>query len=449
MKISVLLLTIFSTTIGFSQSANFKNWKIKQVGSTTVYTPSNLESGGIYNITLFKVQKIDTSHQNWLKQFATKDEKNLGKITYRGEVSGKAEMLGLAKKFQYSIGKKFDYISNRHKPVYKDQFALYMSHKIGNSTVGVMRINYDRQATFKKYQYGLREVGKIMRSQGNDSYIEQNLAKYKIEQQRLAEIERKKADERTRKKEPGKRAETEKELKKLAIKKAIRTAPNKGLKPSQVEAVTYHMDYEPSVYGVDVYYENYLLLKDGWAYDSPTIPPSDFNVATSKKLEPQRWSQWKKNGKILEKYSKGSRIKPAIPNQTLDARLSFTRSWALFGSSGGSSTKHLALMKNGRFESSYFSYAGGHDGEGGTVSVYSSQDKKGTTSGSGSTRGSTKTQTKEGVLDKTGTYTLNGYILELHHDSGKISRLLFGFTHGNERWIYIDGTNYKNENYKK
>ena len=448
MKLFFILL--FSTILlSIAQNQNFDNWNIKQTDNTTIYTPPNLQAERVYNIALFKNENINNSHKNWLEQFATKDEKNLGKITYRGKASGKAEMLGVSRKFKIAIGKKFDYIANRNKPVYKNQFAMYISHKIDNNKVGIMRVIYDKPETFKKYQYGLREVGKIMRSQGNDNYLKQNMDNYKKEKERLATIERKELEEVRRKKEQEEKAKKEKEQKKSAIQKAIRTAPNKGLKPSQVEAVTYYMDYEPSVYGVDVYYENYLLLKDGWAYNSPTIPPADFNVVASKKLEPKRWSKWKKNGKMLEKYKKGSRIKPAKPSQTLDAGLSFTKSWTLYGSAGGSSTKYLTLKKNGRFESSFFSYKGGADGEGGIVSVHSSKDKKGTRSGSGSTRGSTKTETKEGALDMTGTYTLNGYTLELHHDSGKTSRLLFGFTHGNERWIYIDGINYKNENYKK
>lgn len=450
MKTSVVFLIIlFTTTIGFSQSSEFKNWTVKQIGNTKVYTPPSLKSSEVYNITLFETKQINISHQDWLKQFATKDEKSLGAITYRGKISGKAEMLGTARKFKYSVGKKFDYVSNRYKQVHKSQFALYMSHKIDNNRVGIMRINYDKQETFKRYQYGLRKVGEIMRSQGNDDYMEQNLNEFKKEKEGLAEIERKKASEIKRKKEQKKKIEEEKQQKRLAIKKAIRTTPNKGLKPSQVEAVTYYMDYEPSVYGVDTFYENYLLLKDGWAYDSPTVPPSDFNVAASKKLEPQRWSKWKKNGKILQKYSKGTKITPAKPNQTVDVSLSFTRSWTLYGSAGGSSTKYLILKKDGRFESSFSSYNIGGDGEGGSVVAYSSKDKKGTRSGAGSKIGSTKTKTKEGGSDMTGTYILNGYTLELRHDSNKISRLLFGFTFGDSKWIYIDGTNYKNKKFKK
>jgi len=43
---------------------------------------------------------------------------------------------------------------------------------------------------------------------------------------------------------------------------------------------------------------------------------------------------------------------------------------------------------------------------------------------------------------------LHGYTIELRHDSGKISQLLFGFTWGNEKYNYVNGTNYKNASYK-
>lgn len=236
--------------------------------------------------------------------------------------------------------------------------------------------------------------------------------------------------------------------KKIAKIKALWTEPNKGLKPTQIEAITYYMNYRTSVYGVDVYYKEYLLLKDGWAYKSPTIPPSSFNAEASRTLEPDRWIRWRKSGgqyqlNISDEWNNldGDAIKPAKNNQTVDAHLSFKKSWTLAGVAGGHSSKFMKLMKNGRFETSRYSL---NLGQATDLVKYRSTDKEGsTTVGSG---GGYKTISRsgDGASDSTGTYALNGYTIELRHDSGRVSQLLFGFTWGDEKYIYVDGTNYKN-----
>jgi len=461
MKYFVFFLSFaLSYTALFSQTNNFNNWEVKQVGNTKIYTPPNLEKREHYNITLFNAESIgQVTQKDWFLNFVNKNEKNLGTITWRSRITqGELGILTKVIKFKNVVGKKFDYVANSNKSVYETQFANYLSIQLDAQKVGVMRVNYSNMTVFKRYSYAFKNVTAMMRKQGNDSYIAKKVIANNKEKARSAEIDEKKDTQKKRIVNENKRKETEKERKELEIQRKIRTVPNKGLKSSQVEAITYHMDYYNTAYGPERYYENYLLLKDGWAYDTPTVPPTSFNVVASKKAEPKKWRKWRRNGKSYQIQNRkggwdnvdGVKIKSAKPNQTLDANLSFTSSWGAFGVAGGSSTKRIKLMKNGLFESSFSSLNMGGDGQGGSVVAHKTEDKDGERGGASGTSGyGTKSKTNKLGSDKTGTYKLNGYTLELHHDNGKISQLLFGFTYGTDKWIFIDGTNYRNNNYKK
>ena len=437
----IMMLTITSI---FSQPSNFKNWKIKEIDNAKVYIPKNLKKGEHYNITLFNAKDIgSTTHSNWMNTFVLNDERKLGEITYKGKISqAKLGILNTVRKFKNVVGKKFDYVANRNKPIFKSQFALYISQKISNDKVGIMRVNYSNMDIFKRYQYGLKEVGKIMIKQGNNAYLDQKLTAHKKEKERLAKIEQKKID-----------AE---KARIAAIKKAKalkRTKPNQGLKPSEIEAILINNEIDILMGGFET--TLHLLLKDGWVYKlgaaGAEIPPSDFDATYSKKYEPERWTKWRKNAKgEYEKTNKQGEwviIKDykAITggnNETINGNYGKHAGSSNFGSS----SSYVKLFKNGRFElsSNILVSTSSIDGDYNVItSSGSNKDGTRTVSSGSSPRAviGSDSKKKDGAKN-TGTYKIDGYTIEMHYDNGVVRREFFCFSNNKKNAIVINGNFY-------
>ncbi|MCF6288313.1 MAG: hypothetical protein L3J53_03630 [Proteobacteria bacterium] len=441
-KISTLFI-ILIPVLAFSQGNNFTNWKIEQKSNTTVYTPNNLKKGERYSITLFSANNIGGTHKNWMNNFISADEKKLGEITYKNKIAQeKVDILVTARKFKNVIGKKFDYVANRNKPIFESQFALYISQKIDNDKAGIMRANYSNMDIFKRYQYGLKEVAKIMAEQGNNTYLNQKLTTHKKQQQRLAKVKQKKID-----------AE---KARQIAIERAEalrRTKPDQGLKLAQIETVLIDNQIDVLMGGFDT--RMHLLLKDGWAYKmgagGAEIPPADFNATYSKQYEPNRWSQWRKNAK--GKYEKknqqgewqiieGDKTIPGTKNETVSGNYGKHAGSSNFGSS----SYYIKLFKDGRFERSSNILVSTNSIDGNyNIITSSGSNKDGTrTVSSGSSPravlGSNR-KTNDGAKN-TGTYKIDGYTIEMHYDNGVVRRELFCFDDPDKSAIIVDDKYY-------
>ena len=124
-----------------------------------------------------------------------------------------------------------------------------------------------------------------------------------------------------------------------AIERAIRTVPGKGLKPGDYDTVLFSWDQRYQVTGLQYSETVYLLLKDGAAYTGLAIPPEDFDAAASRRLQPDRWVQWRRDGgKYQVRRDASSEWKtlkawPAVPGRR-DERLNGTFTHSSYGSFG-------------------------------------------------------------------------------------------------------------------
>ncbi|MEJ2608997.1 MAG: hypothetical protein P8179_02675 [Candidatus Thiodiazotropha sp.] len=247
-----------------------------------------------------------------------------------------------------------------------------------------------------------------------------------------------------------------------ALSQARWTQPGKGLKLSEIEALTQYLGITFDGYGTaKPHYTSYLLLKDGTAFLNPFIPPSEFNVEASRQYEPNRWYKWRivDNRYHLHAtgdggdwwYLKGSVQKPGKKNERLNVYLEHLAVWGNLYYGGGQSRKSIHLYSNGRFTTSSFSFAssGSSASSSGlaSVSVSKSSDEKGTSSTLSSTLSSGDTNSAiasskkkyKGDPNRQGEYRIDGYTISFYYDSGKESRVLF-FRSGDS--INIDGTDY-------
>lgn len=238
----------------------------------------------------------------------------------------------------------------------------------------------------------------------------------------------------------------------------IVAAPGKGISPSEIHGVVHHFGKakktfdRKSMFRYTTYPNQgiYLLLKNGWAYKSPDVPPSDLDEEASRRLQPKRWVKWK-DDKLLSSLG-GLAHKPLKRGHTLDISVS-SPSTTIGRVTNRTSWKYLKLTSKGRFETSKTTISNsnrdGHMLGDNQSSTVSSSSKSGQfTAGStndmvtGGGAISTVSNNKNGNGSHTGTYFIDGNTIELRYDDGSITRALFG-TDG-KKYVIMGRTNYWN-----
>jgi hypothetical protein len=237
----------------------------------------------------------------------------------------------------------------------------------------------------------------------------------------------------------------------------LRTAPNAGLTMAQIEGMyqSTELRYNPMSMLYDPDESTYLVLKDGWLYSNLRLSPHDLDVATSRRLEPQSWHRWRRAGNGIEmqesdEYGKtdGTWTKlKATPRPTIGARRLSGQFQAVASATAGipggggafsMSTTSFNFRPDGTFTWSNFtqmygsSNVGTGPGGGSIVVGGASVGPNGTSVSS------------VGGGDDGGTYTTDGYTLELRTKSGKVLRWSI-FSWDSEKYrdfLVINGTTY-------
>jgi hypothetical protein len=230
--------------------------------------------------------------------------------------------------------------------------------------------------------------------------------------------------------------------KRKRIQQAIRVAPGKGLKLTDIDQVWVYSRIDLIWGGIDV--DTYLLLKDGTAYKDCVIPPDELNIVKSKQLEPKKWSHWRK-------YFGSYQIRDKKKNDWVDLKGGpggmVTDESKLVGkyiNAGGSEfrgawEKTITFLENQRFELSAFfmndnsAMGGGDRVPGGEalvplVGVVGKSDKHGS-SGSSSVigydiGGGGSSYRKDGDKNR-GKFQVSNYTITMEHDNGRKHNELF------------------------
>jgi hypothetical protein len=234
------------------------------------------------------------------------------------------------------------------------------------------------------------------------------------------------------------------------------TAPGKGLAAREVEAIVYRWTQVYEIGGLQMHDYSYLLLKDGTAHQGVPVPPEDMDVGASKRNEPKTWGRWRKNGGTYEfAWAEAPEQFGALQNARVvvaagaDARLAGewkgASSFNLPGGGGAWSNWGVIFTREGRFEryrsgGAGSGMAGELSGSGVTTGVVYNDEGAvsavvGPNVGGGSTSKSGRTK-----ADRSGTYSLNGYTLELRYDNGAVSRLPFFFSSQDGKMLWFEGS---------
>jgi hypothetical protein len=231
----------------------------------------------------------------------------------------------------------------------------------------------------------------------------------------------------------------------------IRTAPGEGVAKDDLETVLIETDINVMLGQLEA--TTYFLFEDGTAYIDARIPPADFNVVTSKRLEgEEKWGHWRRrDGQYQVKRPlvgewedvDGDKAIPGKRREKVNNEFINASGSANFGSHKSS----IKLMANGRFELSSSSLMGGSGiiDIGPRVLASGHSDKTGTSSvvtTGGSRIGGGSGSKKNDGAKNTGIYEIDGFTIEMHHDNGLVHRELFMFESESKNRIVIGDTIY-------
>ena len=210
------------------------------------------------------------------------------------------------------------------------------------------------------------------------------------------------------------------------------TTPGQGLKPSQIKGVVLHQEYGYGVGGMMlIKYNPYLLLQDGTIYSHPEVCAYDLDVVKSREAEPGKWGTWKLEDSKTLVVTMNSDHKPdrwqgtahwfwaapAAKNEKLAGTWSTIGGGGNTAFGGGSivvSSNVLTFNTQGQF-TTVSTGGGSYNAAGGSVTAYSNKDGA-------------------------GTYTFDGYSLELKYNNGKIVRKNFCFYADDSKDVWVFGT---------
>jgi len=423
LSISILFLFIQNITAQ-------KGWNKTKQGNALIYVPNDLKSDKTFKYTVnVPVALNGQNEKTWLLNVAKKLQNTLGKPLKPWKVTPeKNGGLGIVNMYLNSQGEKIS--------------VGYQSKYLSNSKVYVLQMITSNDVTIIM-KYG-KQIERIINDAESTFKINPSLASidsYPSSEQQA---------QTTKKSNPyKKKTKLSGKEKRLAIEKSIRTAPGKGVNLSSVAAIWVDSGIDVLWGGIRV--DSYILFKNGTAYDGCEIPPNELLVNKSKKLQPKKWTKWRKSGsgyQIL--YRKKGTWKKLEGNRAIKTRTNekLNKKYITTGGSqtAGSWKNTITFKPDGRFEMSNFSMNGNKMLGGGTtgpsVTVVHKSDKEGTSGttvvSGGDLGGGTSTKKKDGSKN-TGTYYLNGYTITLKHDNGYEHTELFFFDNTDKRsFIYKD-----------
>ena len=196
-----------------------------------------------------------------------------------------------------------------------------------------------------------------------------------------------------------------------------RTKPGAGLKLGEIEGYLHTSELRTNVGGgTRIDERSELLLDDGWGCGAPSYSPHDFDAETSRRDEPQRWFRWKRDGAGIAtssdgrnwKASRGVLAGPIAPK-------------SLIGSFKMMNAYGVGPFSTGTFKSGTWVF------DRDRRFAFFSESRAGLYDSSGKSKG---------------TYTVDGYTLELRFEDGSARRsFVYAWGKGDSELV-VDGVTY-------
>lgn len=232
-------------------------------------------------------------------------------------------------------------------------------------------------------------------------------------------------------------------------------APGKGVPNAKIAAVLLDSKFNNGSADETVY----LLLRDGSVYADLPVPPDTLDVLKSKQREPAKWGKWRKVGAAYKvswegapyQNLPGSKVSPAPAQQKLAGRYGTGRFSGVIGMTASSSQWGVTFGKNGRFrkDSKSLTTSSMGFGDNATHTASGHNDDESFGGGFGATWAvSTSQKRKNPNGAREGDYSLNGYVLTLRYDNGKVARLPFFFGDAARKTLWFEGASMSRDDKK-
>jgi hypothetical protein len=275
----------------------------------------------------------------------------------------------------------------------KKWFILYMGYGFGKKQVRLARVVSSPEGSFFQTNGGIA-TKHFARLAKQDETSNTNIAATEIQEPAI-------------------------EKQQVKIKQPVVKTNVKGIEPANIHAVIMHLEYEAGMGGA-IYpvYNPYILFKDGSIYQDPVTSPADMDMTNSKQTEPKKWGTWTMSSDKLIIY--WPLEKPKYQNSTWEK----------------SSYKNVLPAKKGEtLQGSFKTLAGGgNTALGGDVLVvaaanitFNQEGKFTMAKTAGVSSGSDVWENTNSKTGEAGTYTLDGYTIELKYNNGKTQRQFFYF----------------------
>lgn len=416
MKPKIIFIILFSILpIIFINAQD--GWNKTKQNDALVYTPSNIKEGITYRVTIYApVNLYGQSLKERILAKAKQEQASLGKVLHQWKyvIPEKDGTSWTNNKFIDANGEKINvvyvggFLKNGKAVIYQVVHSLY---------------NLKNRNEFKKYGTQT-QLNNLLKDAGVVFVNNPSLVNSK----------------KINKNEIGEKTNPSKKITYKEKKKVIRTDPNQGVKPTEIEALINYYSIRTSRNNV------YLLLNDGNIYKGLNIPPSDFNVLISKKIEPEKWFKWQK--KAINKYQiatsdgwkdlKGWKLPKTKSGKRFNLTLkSVSGSTSNYYKNVSVRKNFLILQPDGRFEAPSIFKHSNTDAVGIAMTSSSSKGKSGgqTTTYPGNSK---KQITGKGIgSDAVGSYKIDGYTIEFQFDSGRLVRELFWESIEDKTYLYI------------
>ncbi len=431
----ILIIFLLCPLLAFAQH----DWKAEKKDNAVIYIPTDLQANKKFQFKFYKVNFNGLDKKTWLIQHAKKQESSLGKTIKNWKINSE-------KHGEWSTINQ--YISHSGK-----KFIIgYSTGTFSGGTPYILQMICSLDAELLM-NYGLK-IDELK----PDAEKKLMLMQTHISRSKNTKIKTHNTDPKGLV-SPAEFKKMTNKKRRQYVRKHIRTPPNKGLEPSKIKTVLTKL----KIINGKLKSYTYILLKDGTVYGSCRIPIRDLNVKASRKLEGaayanyHKWSRWKKQGgkyyfqnKKTNKWMLRKGLQKALPGKKGE-RLNNTF-WTYSANEFSSHRGYYKFMLNGRFEiynSSIFGSDMRFQSMDGSIPHWggaSTSDKKGSSNNSviigNNVGGGTSRQRKDGNKN-TGTYYIDGYTIELHHDNGWVHRELFHFPEKrNKKYLNINDSIY-------
>jgi hypothetical protein len=232
-----------------------------------------------------------------------------------------------------------------------------------------------------------------------------------------------------------------------------------GLKPKDIEAILWEWRNEQSGMTMQVRTYYYLLLKDGtYRHGLPPVALEDFDAAAEKQGDKEQWGRWTRSGASYGLKRNGdtdvhtvradSARLPARKDEKLEGTWEIETAYSSLWSVSRS-RRSISFDRDGRFTrnsggSIVGSMGSGAAGNAVGGSVTHDDDSSSSSMSSQVAVAGTSRKRPSTLPDRSGTYRLDGYTLELRYDNGRVERLAFCTTDSRDTF-YFNGEELRRE----